>query len=396
MKKQFKLILINSIFAVSLISCGGSGETTTTANTSNDSSSTTNTTVTAPTTTFSNNIKGNPVVVSGKVSGAPADMRVFLDKKTADGHEIAASVKLNADGSFELKSGVEQPSIFRLRIDINPVFLILNGGENISVNAALTGDKLTECSIEGSEDSKALLELSRKNEKEIAAYLNNAPAEKALSNYLLVEKLNITDHIKLYAKVRDQLAAQSPASVYAAPFGVKVMQEESRINTPQPAKIAIGEYAPDIRLKDPEGKTYSLSQLKGKVVLLDFWASWCGPCRRENPNVVRVYKQYKSKGFEVFSVSLDGLNDQAMTRLGSPEQINAAMENERKKWKDAIAKDGLEWEYHVSELRSWSTRAAAVYQVNSIPNTFLIDRQGKIRYRNLRGAELETRLKEIL
>jgi len=115
--------------------------------------------------------------------------------------------------------------------------------------------------------------------------------------------------------------------------------------------------------------------LKGKYVLIDFWASWCGPCRRENPNVVRLYKEYKDKGFTIFSVSLD--------------QDGAA-------WKEAILADGLVWPYHVSDLLAWNTPLTQTYAFNSIPHTVLIDREGKIIARNLRGESLEQKLKEIL
>src|SRR5690606_8690650 len=123
-----------------------------------------------------------------------------------------------------------------------------------------------------------------------------------------------------------------------------------------------------------KGETFSLSDVKGKVVLLDFWASWCRPCRIENPNVVRLYQQYKDKGFTVFSVSLD---------------------NNMQKWVSAIEQDQLSWQYHGSNLLGWQCPVAQLYKVNSIPQTFLLDREGKIIGRNLRGIELENKLREI-
>ncbi len=138
-------------------------------------------------------------------------------------------------------------------------------------------------------------------------------------------------------------------------------------------KTAIGSVAPDIELPTPDGKTMKISDLRGKYVLLDFWASWCGPCRRENPNVVRVYQKYKDKGFEILGISLDKSKD---------------------KWLQAIQSDGLIW-YHISDLKGWQSEAAKLYGVNSIPSTFLLDKEGKIIARNLRGPALEQKLKQI-
>ncbi len=141
------------------------------------------------------------------------------------------------------------------------------------------------------------------------------------------------------------------------------------------AKVAVGAIAPELEFPDPQGKMRKLSDLRGKVVLLDFWASWCGPCRRENPNVTRIYNLYHDKGFEVFSVSLDS---------------DAAA------WKRAIEADKLVWPNHVSDLKKWQSQAAAIYGVRSIPSTFLLDKEGRIVKRDLRGADLEKAVKQLL
>lgn len=133
--------------------------------------------------------------------------------------------------------------------------------------------------------------------------------------------------------------------------------------------------APEIALKNPDGKELRLSSLRGKVVLIDFWASWCGPCRKENPNVVKMYKKFKSKGFEIFSVSLD-------------QDPNA--------WKTAITRDGLDWPNHVSDLMGWQTPLTQSYGFNAIPYTVLLNREGNIIAVNLRGAELEQKLEAEL
>lgn len=134
-----------------------------------------------------------------------------------------------------------------------------------------------------------------------------------------------------------------------------------------------GMEAPDLVGQTPEGGSYALSKLRGKVVLVDFWASWCGPCRKENPNVKAMYEKYKAKGFDILGVSLD---------------------REEGAWKKAIEQDGLTWR-HISDLQGWKSAHAALYSVSSIPQTLLLDPQGKIIQRNLRGEQLAEKLREI-
>ena len=145
--------------------------------------------------------------------------------------------------------------------------------------------------------------------------------------------------------------------------------------------LNIGDIAPELAYNSPEGKVLKLSDLRGQMVLIDFWASWCGPCRRENPHVVSAYKEYKNmkfkngNGFTVYGVSLD---------------------RDKNRWVEAIEKDKLEWDYHVSDLKQWKSEAAAKYKIGSIPSNVLIDGNGVIVDRNLRGQKLHITLESLL
>ncbi|PTR00949.1 peroxiredoxin [Mucilaginibacter yixingensis] len=166
----------------------------------------------------------------------------------------------------------------------------------------------------------------------------------------------------MLASLSDELKTSEPA------IGIKVALEKMK------SGAVIGMPAPDFTQNDINGAPVKLSSFKGKYVLVDFWASWCGPCRQENPNVVRAYNKYKTKNFTILGVSLD---------------------RDKTAWQNAIKNDGLAWT-QVSDLQYWNNAVAAQYQVTSIPQNFLIDPQGKVIAKNLRGEELDAKLAELL
>jgi len=185
--------------------------------------------------------------------------------------------------------------------------------------------------------------------------------------------VNMEKETKSYESLINQINKSFPESFtvkeYVRKFNeFKVKLEETKL-------LAVGKTAPDFEELGLDRKTkIKLSDLRGQVVLIDFWASWCGPCRKENPNVVRIYEKYKKDGFTIMSVSLD-------------KDLN--------KWKKAIEIDRLSWPNHVSDLGGWQSKVSRLYEVGSVPFTVLIDKKGKIIRTNLRGYALEKELEKI-
>jgi thiol-disulfide isomerase/thioredoxin len=180
-----------------------------------------------------------------------------------------------------------------------------------------------------------------------------------IAGYKLLQSPNYTEYVNRYV-------AEFKNNNFGEVQALEMELAKSRVYTP-------GMVAPDLVGDTPEGTKISLSQLRGKYVMIDFWASWCGPCRKENPNVKANYEKYASKGFEILGVSLD---------------------RDKQAWVNAIQADGLPWK-HISDLKGWQSDLSAIYQVSSIPQTVLLDKSGKIIQRNLRGEQLGEKLKEL-
>lgn len=340
-------------------------------------------------------LKGNMVQIDGKITGMNPGTKIFLDRKTIDANEIAGSAELDASNQFNIISDIQSPGIFRIRLGARPVWLILEGGEKVKLNAEMDGYKIKSASIEGTAYDAEMNEWSsEKDEKKIIQYLNKSKEKKALFHAFLLTKLDMTKAFNTFKKVLNELEEDYPNDNYTKFLATRIKSYEAKMNE---KVVALGYEAPDINLPDPDGNKIKLSSLRGKVVLLDFWASWCRPCRRANPHVVEMYSKYKDQGFDVYNVSLDGIDDRRAAAFNNNAQaIENAQKMENEKWRNAIQADQLSWKNHVSELRGWSSNVAQLYKVNSIPRTFVLDQKGIIRYENLRGDELEEAIKTLL
>jgi peroxiredoxin len=203
-----------------------------------------------------------------------------------------------------------------------------------------------------------------KGQAAVADLLKNEPPSLGVINLLQSKAIDADTYFETYLAVATKLKKEWPNYEHAKAFISMVDKMKT---------IAIGQPAPEIALPDTTGQVVKLSSMKGKYVLVDFWAKWCGPCRQENPNVVRVYHKFKDKGFTVFGVSLD---------------------RKKEDWMRAIAEDKLAWT-HVSDLKYWQSEAAKTYNITGIPFSLLLDPNGVIIAKNLRGAALEKKLTEV-
>jgi thiol-disulfide isomerase/thioredoxin len=340
----------------------------------------------------------NSFVVNGAITGIANGTTVYIFNEEI-GSDTLAKAKVT-NGKFVLKGSVTEPALYYLAFAGNNkrcyIFM-----DNKPIQ--FTGDikTLDKAKVTGSpvhsefkEMTKTFDPLLNKLNELGAAYNTTADAQKKDSLFTLirstVEKIDL--NVAGYVQKKQGSDVSALILLITSNLSQDYQLLGQRFNSLEPlvqesfygrilrsiiekAMIGtVGSDAIDFTQADTSGVPISLSSFKGKYVLVDFWASWCGPCRRENPNLVSVYNEYKGKNFTVLGVSLD---------------------KGKAPWLKAIADDGLHWT-HVSDLKFWSNEVAQLYKISSIPQNILVDPNGKIIAKNLRGEELQAKLKELL
>lgn len=351
-------------------------------------------------------------VPAATIEGKLDQPNVRIELRTFKGGRLTPVMKVQADaeGSFTMKLTSDLAYDFHQLVvnGAHPLALIMDDTYGIRIDASVPASGyITDARIEGSPESALLAEYYNKaiplqmqlqqfemrkdraaanaTRKQLQDYAERWVTSRAHlpSAIGAIEHLDPERHKDLMVAIMNANRGKMGTNEYFRYLENNIVNKPKprRVATPPPASNAAngaalgpGDAAPDIVMAGLDGQERKLSDLRGKVVLIDFWASWCGPCRRENPHVVNAYRQYGPKGFEVFSVSLDKTQD---------------------KWEQAIAQDGLVWPNHVSDLAGWGNAAARLYGVNSIPHTVLIDADGNIIARNLRGRALTAQLAQL-
>jgi peroxiredoxin len=341
-------------------------------------------------------------VINGKIDGA--DSVTFLLQKIENGKIVTIDSAIAYKGSFRMKGGaIKYPDLvllsarntrMRTQFYLENAEMTITGRLDSLYGAKITGSKTQD------EYNGFVTSLNVFSEKYNKVYNDYQMAEQTGDTAKAAQLMKeIEAGEKEMTQKQKDFVKNNPSS-FAAPqilSGLTYDMEGSEIETyinamdtsvantetirnlktrvEKMKAAAIGQKAPDFTLNDPDGNPVSLySKVGAKLLLVDFWAAWCGPCRQENPNVVKVYNEFKKKGFDVFGVSLDRTKDD---------------------WVKAIANDKLTWT-HVSDLQYWKSAAAQMYAVSAIPANFLLDENGVIIGRNLRGEVLYNKVKEVL
>ena len=353
--------------------------------------------------------------VIGEIKNAP-DQKVYLDQFyfSKKDPEVVDTAEMK-NGKFELESIAPEQGMFRIRLEKQPQgYVFINDVPKLVFTANTDDNSLSGPNFASPANQslkKFLMELNQtgtylhKLDQEIDSLKTNSPNDSIVQQLTRQARVKQTEFEQFathfadttkspvlalftmgYLQGADKQKLANLISGLSKRFpdhqGIASMQlqfnqmlEEDKRKQELAARIpGIGAEAPDFTLPDPTGKPISLKSLRGKYVLVDFWASWCGPCRRENPNVVAAYKKYKNKNFTVFGVSLDEKKDA---------------------WEKAIMQDGLTWQ-HVSDLKGWNSLVVGLYGFDGIPYNILIDPKGKIIGTSLREADLDNKLAEVL
>jgi peroxiredoxin len=334
---------------------------------------------------------------------------IYLEKLSGQQPVIVDSTSVDENGNFEFTNYTPKIGFYRIKVTPqNFAMLVLDTGDKVKVTGNIA-DLGNSYKVEGSEETKLFMEyneISKQRDLRLDS-LNKAFQSIMETNKMDSKRMDSVSKIfegpynMIVNKANQELTTKikNNSSMYSSLMAVQALEPDKYADVYRGLDVGlskkypndknvklfhdvvqsmvattIGQPAPEIKLPSPDGKEIALSSLRGKVVLIDFWASWCGPCRKEMPNVVKAYSKYKSKGFEIFGVSLD---------------------QDKDRWIEAIAKDGITWP-QVSDLKQWNSQVVKLFNIQGIPYTVLLDKEGNILAKNLRGEDLEKKLAEVV